>query len=180
MRLSIGECVIRDWSLADAPAIARHANNPKVAAQLRDGFPHPYGVEDATGFLQRVCATEPRMVFAIATPDEAVGSIGLMPGEDVHRFCAEMGYWLAEPFWGRGIVTRAIEALTEWAFDELGLHRIHADHYADNAASARALEKAGYTLEGRALASAVKLGVVKDQLIYARTRPGVHEGLRIR
>lgn len=176
MRLELGECVIRDWSLGDAAALARHANNPRIAAQLRDRFPHPYRMSDARAFLEKVCASEPRTAFAIATPEEAIGSIGLFVGEDVHRFCAEMGYFLAEPYWGRGIVTRAIEALTEWAFAELGLHRIHADPYADNPASARALEKAGYLLESRARASAVKKGVVKDQLVYAKIRPGIHEG----
>ena len=179
MRLEIGECVIRDWVTGDEEALARYANNPRIAGQLRDRFPHPYGIEDAQAFIERANAAEPRGIFAIATPEEAIGSIGLFPGADVHRFTAEMGYWIAEPYWGRGIVTRAIVAMTRWGFEELGLHRIHADVFSGNDASIRALEKAGYTLEGRSRASVVKRGVVRDQLIYARIREGIQEGLTL-
>jgi ribosomal-protein-alanine N-acetyltransferase len=106
-------------------------------------------------------------VFAIATGTEAVGSIGLMLGQDVHRYTAELGYWLAEPYWGRGIVTLAVLAMVEYAFGELGLHRVHAEPYAPNLASARVLEKAGFRLEGRMRASAFKDGRIVDQLLYA-------------
>jgi len=119
----------------------------------------------------QVTAADPRTVFAIASPTEAIGSIGLMLGADVHRFTAELGYWLAEPFWGQGIMTRAVQAMVEFAFAELKLHRVRAEPYAANPASARVLEKAGFLLEGRLRASACKEGRVLDQLLYARVNP---------
>ena len=167
MYREIGKAVLRDWRVEDAPAIVKYGNNRKVWANLRDGFPHPYRLGDAEAFVDRVNAAEPRTVFAIATETEAIGAIGLMIGADVHRYTAEMGYWLGEPFWGRGIMTRAVRSLTEWAFDTLGLHRISAEPYATNPGSHRVLEKAGFACEGRRRCSAFKNGKVVDQLIYS-------------
>ena len=113
---------------------------------------------------------DPRTVFAIATADEVIGCIGQMPGEDVHRFSAEMGYWLAEPFWGRGIMSEAVERFTEYAFAEFGLNRIFAEPYVGNEASARVLEKAGYVCEGVMRANVLKDGKVMDQYLYAKVR----------
>jgi RimJ/RimL family protein N-acetyltransferase len=171
--MEIGDCCVRDVFAGDAPAIARYANNRKIWANLRDGFPHPYGLKDAEAFVARVVSEDPRNIFAIATATEAIGAIGLMPGKDVHRHSAEMGYWLAEPFWGRGITTRAIMAVTEYAFEERGLHRVFAEPYAPNRASCRALEKAGFALEGIMRANVVKDGRVLDQYLYARVNPSL-------
>ena len=167
MQRQIGDYWLRDWRGEDAPALARYADSRKIWSNLRDAFPHPYRLEHARDFIQRVGAASPRTVFAMATAEEAIGSIGLMPGRDVHRFTAELGYWLAEPFWGRGIVTQAVRAMVQYAFGELGLHRVHAEPYATNPASARVLEKAGFRLEGRLRASAFKEGRIVDQLLYA-------------
>jgi ribosomal-protein-alanine N-acetyltransferase len=167
MRGQIGDCWLRDWREEDAPALARYADNRQIWSNLRDAFPHPYRPEHAGEFIRRVSAASPRTVFAIATDSEAIGSIGLMPGQDVHRYTAELGYWLALPYWGRGIVTAAVRAMVEYGFRELGLHRVFAEPYAGNAASARVLEKAGFTLEGRLRASAFKDGKILDQLLYA-------------
>jgi len=163
---------LRDWAVQDAPAIVKYANNPKIAANLRDAFPHPYAFPDAEDFLKRALASDPRVMFAIATPQEAIGSIGLSPGKDVHRRTAELGYWLAEPFWGRGIVAAAVNAVVGYAFDSLGLVRVYAEPYAPNRASARVLEKAGFQLEGIMRSSVVKTGKLLDQLLYARIREG--------
>ena len=102
MRIEIGQYMIRDWEYDDASAIVKYADNPKIAANLRDGFPYPYTLSDANAFLTNVIEKVPRSVFAIAAKDEAIGSIGLMPGKDIHRLTAELGYWLAEPYWIRG------------------------------------------------------------------------------
>jgi RimJ/RimL family protein N-acetyltransferase len=102
MKSLIGDYLLRDWQRTDAPAITQYANNPKIAANLRDGFPHPYGPSDAEAFLARAMAMQPPTFFAIASETEAIGSIGLMLGQDVHRLTAEMGYWLAKPFWDGG------------------------------------------------------------------------------
>jgi len=170
MQIRIGACWLREWRVQDAPALARYADNRRIWLALRDAFPHPYRLEHAREFIRRAGQADPQTLFAIATDGEAIGSIGLTPGRDVHRYTAELGYWLAEPYWGRGIVTRAVQALVGYAFGPLGLRRVHADPYAGNIASARVLEKAGFRLEGRMRASAFKDGQVVDQLLYAILR----------
>ncbi len=167
MLIELGGCVLRDWRAEDAPALAGYANNRKIWCNLRDRFPHPYCLEDARIFIAGALSERPRRVFAIATPEEAIGSIGLMPNEDVHRFTAELGYWLAEPFWGKEIMTRAVRALVKHAFHEMKLQRIYAEPYATNPASARVLEKAGFVLEGILHASVFKNGQALDQDLYA-------------
>lgn len=169
MNADIGDYVVRDVRLQDAPSMAAYGDNPRVAANLRDGFPHPYRLEDAESFLDLMMQQEPRTVFAIATESEAIGVIGLTLGEDVHRFTAELGYWLGEPFWGRGIMTDAVRVVVEHGFSELGLLRIYAEPYAGNVGSARVLEKAGFELEGRMRANVFKDGRILDQLLYSVT-----------
>jgi len=173
MEIEFGEYVIRDWAFKDAPAIVRHANNRKVATWLRDRFPFPYRPADANAFLTVVCRQDPRTVFAIATRDEAIGGIGLDFGDDVHRFSAELGYWLGEPFWGRGIMSDAVRRFTTWAFGHLEVHRISAAVFDGNVASVRVLEKAGFEREGRMRAGVFKNGRVLDQLLYARIKEGI-------
>jgi len=165
---AIGKYMIRDWCEEDAASIAKYANNKKIWINLRDAFPHPYTMVTAKAFLSNAMRMNPRLYFAIASDHEAIGSIGLMPGNDVHRFTAELGYWLAEPFWGKGIMTNAVRALSEYAFGELGLHRIFAEPYTTNAASARVLEKSGFALEGVIRASVFKDGRILDQYLYAK------------
>jgi len=172
MELKLQSCVIRSWSLDDARAVQRYANNRKIWANLRDGFPHPYSVADAEGFLGRVIDEKPTTTFAIAIPSEAIGCIGLQMGSDVHRKTAELGYWLGEPFWGRGIMSEAVAALTHWAFATLDLNRIYSEPFASNQPSARVLEKAGFVLEGRLRANIFKDNQRMDSLIYALVRDG--------
>jgi len=138
---------------------------------LRDRFPHPYTLEDAVAFLGVATIQQPIGDFAIATADEAIGGIGLQRQSDVHRLSAEIGYWLGEPFWGRRIATRAVRAMTEWAFATTSLERIFACVFATNPASARVLTNAGYQFEGRLRRAVVKDGRILDQLVYAALRP---------
>lgn len=167
MQQSIGDYVLRDWRRDDAPSIARYANNRKIWLNLRDGFPHPYNRQHAEKFIARALQSIPTTLFAIATHDEAIGSIGLMLGADVHRFSAELGYWLAEPFWGRGIMTGAVKCVTAYAVEALGLHRVFAEPYTNNVASAKVLEKAGFVCEGIMQSSAFKDGTICDQFLYS-------------
>lgn len=167
MNAAIGGYTVRDVRIQDAPSMAAYGDNPRVAANLRDVFPHPYHLEDSERFLQSVTEQEPRTVFALATEYEAIGVIGLTLGEDVHRFTAELGYWIGEPFWGRGIMTDAVRVVVEYGFSELGLLRIYAEPYAGNLGSARVLEKAGFELEGLMRANVFKDGLVRDQFLYA-------------
>ena len=160
--------------MEDAPALVKYADNRKIWLNLRDGFPHPYRLQDAQDFIRHSNASVPKTVYAIATETEAIGSIGLMLGRDVHRFTAEMGYWLAEPFWGKGIMTRAVKAMAAYAIGDLLLHRISAVPYAANSASARVLEKAGFKREGTLRCSAFKDGKIVDQVLYSLVKPKVH------
>ena len=170
MYREIGQYIIRDWQIEDAPSIAKYANNRKIWMNLRDAFPYPYSLRDAESFISRVIEANPITVFAIANPSKAIGSIGLMPGKDVHRHTAELGYWLAEPFWGQGIMTQAVKSLTAYAIRDLKLHRIFAEPYTTNPASARVLEKAGFICEGILRSNVFKDGKVLDQFIYCCIR----------
>src|SRR5581483_6287934 len=147
MQLETSRCILRTPTCADAPSLAKHANNRKVWLNVRDLFPHPYTVSDAEKWIERVASEEPAYSFAIVAGGEAVGGIGLKRGVDVERVTAEFGYWLGEEFWGRGIATEAVKAITDYGFSQLGLVRIFAIPLANNVASSRVLEKAGYEKE---------------------------------
>lgn len=161
---------LRPWRMEDAAAVAKYANNRAIWLNLRDGFPHPYGLENARNFLAVSIDQHHDTFYAIATPEEAIGSIGITILSDVHRLTAELGYWLAEPYWGRGIMSEAVRAFTDFAFERFGLVRIFAEPYARNDASCRVLEKAGFTLEGRLRCAAIKDGVLTDMFLYARIK----------
>ena len=169
MRIELEKCTIRSFRADDDEAIARQANNRKIWRNLRDGFPHPYSIEDARRFLEMVAAQDPETFFCIAVDDQAIGSMGYSLQADVQRFTAEIGYWVAEEFWGRGIATQALEALTRYAIATHKLQRVCATPYQWSTASCRVLEKAGFLLEGRMRSSAFKDGQVIDQLLYAYT-----------
>lgn len=169
MKLYLSNATVRRWRLGDAPTMTRHANNPRVARNLRDSFPYPYNIVDAHRFLEAVAAQEPETFFCIAVQDEPVGGIGFTIHDDVERFSAEIGYWLSEQHWGRGIVVEALQAVTAHAMDNHGLHRLYATPYAWNDASARVLVKAGYVFEGRLRCSVFKEGRLVDQLLYSYT-----------
>lgn len=173
MNLKVGKYIIRDWRIDDAPSIAKYANNQKIWINLRDGFPYPYQLSDAENFLSKIAQQNPRTVFAIANDKEAIGSIGLMFGGDVHRFTAEMGYWLAEPFWNKGIMSEVVSRFTDFAFEKFELNRIFAEPYKGNTASVRVLEKAGFVFEGTLRASVFKDEKVLDQFVYAKIRQGI-------
>jgi RimJ/RimL family protein N-acetyltransferase len=167
VQFALKTCVVRSWRTSDADSLARHANNRKIWINLRDAFPHPYTPRDARDFIRSVLQRTPETLFAIAVNDEAVGGIGFVLHPDVERVSAEIGYWLAEPFWGRGIVTDALVAMTGHAVEAHALTRIYAVPFAWNTASCRVLEKAGYVLEARLRHSAIKDGQLIDQMQYA-------------
>jgi RimJ/RimL family protein N-acetyltransferase len=167
MKLKLKTCTVRSWEWRDREAIVRHANNRKVSINLRDRFPYPYTDRDARNWLDAVIGLEPETNFAIDVADEAVGGIGYTRQFDVDRRSAEIGYWLGESFWGRGIATEALIAVTDHAFANHDLCRLYAHVFEWNNASARVLEKAGYVFEGRMRKSVTKEGQTIDQLIYA-------------
>ena len=152
------------------PALVKYADNRNIWLNLKDRFPNPYREADAQKWIERASAQQSELTYAIASNEEAIGGIGLQLQHDVHRRSAEIGYWLGEPFWGQGIATKALAALTEYAFVNLGLIRLYASVFEWNPASARVLEKAGYTYEGRLRKSVTKDGKTIDQLLYAIVR----------
>jgi ribosomal-protein-alanine N-acetyltransferase len=168
MDMKLSRCTVRSWKKEDADSVARYANNRKIWMNLRDAFPHPYSISDARRFIDLCQSKDPETYFCIAGGDEAIGSIGFVMLTDVARFSAEIGYWLGEPFWGRSIMTEALNAVTRYAISAHGLNRVFALPFEWNQASVRVLEKAGYTLEGRLHKSAFKDGQVIDQFLYAR------------
>jgi len=170
MLLELSDVKVRSWHKDDLKALVRHANNPKIAANLRDQFPHPYTRREGIDFLEYAQTQEPECSFAIEYGDEAVGGVGFLIGRDIARISAEMGYWLSEEFWGQGIATRAVTAMSDWAFENYKLTRVFAMAFAHNAASIRVLEKAGFEREGMLRRSAVKNGVVVDQVLFAKVR----------
>lgn len=166
------EFVLRPWRENDIISVAKHADNKKIADNLRDAFPHPYRYEDAAAYV-RSCLDAPeerQYVRAIEVNGEAVGSIGIFLGEDVCCKSAEIGYWLAEEYWGNGIMSRAIRLLCDEAFARYDLVRIYAQPFAHNIGSKRALQKAGFELEGVLRRSIYKNGKVFDSCMYALLR----------
>ena len=170
MQLTLTQCTIRPWRLDDAESLVRHANNRKIWIALRDNFPHPYGIDDAHTFLKAITNSEPVTLFCVEVDGEAVGGIGIRIGADVHRQTAELGYWLGEEFWRGGIMTEAVGAFTDFCFENFQLRRIYAEPFANNPASARVLEKAGFSFEGRLKNHVLKDGKLLDSLLYARTK----------
>jgi RimJ/RimL family protein N-acetyltransferase len=169
MRLRLDRLTIRSWRIDDAPHIAPLANNRAIWRNLRDRFPHPYTVADAEAFIAASLAREPEAQFAITLEDAAIGSIGLIPGTDIYRRSAEFGYWLGEPYWGRGYASEAIRGVSDWALEHLGLARLYAMVFTWNPASARALEKGGFVRESTARCAAFKDGELVDEWVYAKT-----------
>src|SRR2546428_10547500 len=177
MELQCGVCLLRTWRKSDAGPIARHANDREVWLNLRDLFPHPYNTAHAVAYIRSVTAQTPTRSFVIVVADEPVGGIALRLGEDIERYSAEIGYWSGRAYWGRGIMTAAVGAVTAYAFASLGLLRVFALPFSDNAASVRVLEKAGYVREGLLRCSAIKAGRIHDQYLYAAVRPNASHDL---
>jgi [ribosomal protein S5]-alanine N-acetyltransferase len=169
MELKLMRCALRPWRVGDEASLVRHANNRRVWRNL-SRLPHPYTTADADAWISRASAQSPPTDFAIAVQDEAVGGIGVEIGRDVFYRSAEIGYWLGEPYWGLGIATEALRAMTEYAFTTFDLCRLHAGVFEWNPASMRVLEKAGYALEARHRKNVTKDGETIDRLVYALVR----------
>jgi RimJ/RimL family protein N-acetyltransferase len=167
LRIRLPSCELRPWQPADASSLQRHADNPRVAGMLTDRFPHPYTAEHADAWIALNQRREPPTNFAIVVDGAAVGGIGIELRNDVNRRSAEIGYWLGEPYWGRGIATDAVRAMTQYALATFDVCRLAAHVFDGNVASARVLEKAGYLLEGRLRRSIYKGGRMLDERLFA-------------
>jgi RimJ/RimL family protein N-acetyltransferase len=169
MRLDCGRCLLRPWSAGDEASLVRHANDRDVWRNLRDQFPHPYTPADAEGWIGFASSQARPTSLAIEVESQAVGGISLRLHDDVERVSAEIGYWLGRAFWNRGVMTAAVRAMTEYGFQQFALTRIYAVPFAANSASHRVLDKAGYAREGVLRRSAIKDGIVTDQVLFAIT-----------
>jgi len=164
------DVVLRELMDFDIPKLAEYANNKKVFNNLRDAFPHPYSLEDAQRFKAMIDRQDQKTIFAIEYRGEYAGNIGLHLATDVYRKSAEIGYFIGEPFWNRGITTRAVHLITEWGFNNLDIVRIFTGVFAFNMASQRVLEKCGFTREAIFSKAIFKNGVICDEVRYAKIK----------
>jgi ribosomal-protein-alanine N-acetyltransferase len=175
MKISFENGILRPWEIEDAPQLAVIANNKKVADNLRDAFPFPYSIEDAYKWLDIVLPiNDPPRYFAVIVSKKLAGSIAIVTKEDIYRKNVEIGYFLAEEQWGKGIITNAIKAITAYAFSEFDIERVYAEPFADNPGSRRALEKAGFRCEATFRNNVIKNGIIKDSCIYAVLKEDFH------
>ena len=170
MRLELSQCVLRPWHRDDVAALVRHANNRNIWRNVRDRFPYPYTQEAAEMWVNIANNNPYEPALAIEVNGEAVGGIGLIFGQDIDRRSAEIGYWLGEAYWGRGIITEAVQSLTAYAFEQFDLARIWACVFEWNPGSMRVLEKAGFNCEGTLRKAATKDGQTIDVVMYAIVR----------
>ena len=163
---------IRKWQKTDAPELAKALFNKKVQDNLRDGLPYPYTEENALEYIESIQKADENdvFVFAVVADGKVVGNVGVERQKNVHRLTAELGYYLDEEYWGKGIMTEAVKELCAYVFDVSDIVRIFAVTYADNVASCRVLEKAGFLSEGVLKKAAIKNGVIKDLKTYALLR----------
>ena len=166
------KCIIRKWRLSDAADLAAALSNPKVLNNLRDGLPYPYTQRDAEAYIRAMLSADEdsSFAFAITVDDRCIGSIGAFRQGNIHRRTAELGYYLAEEYWGRSLMTQAIGKLCRWVFENTDILRIYAEPFSYNTGSCRALEKAGFRYEGLLKNNAVKNGKLLDMKLYALTR----------
>lgn len=162
-------CKLRKWRLADAAELAAALDNKNVQDRLRDGLPYPYTARDGADYISAMLAADESdtFAFAVTVDDRVVGGIGAFRQGNIHRRSAELGYYLAEEYWGRGIMTDAVRQLCAHVFSATDVLRIYATVFADNPASCRVLEKAGFQCEGTLRRSAVKNGRILDLRLYA-------------
>jgi [ribosomal protein S5]-alanine N-acetyltransferase len=170
MRIKCDNCVLREWKPSDLESLVENANNYHIAINMRDLFPYPYTLEDGEKWIETTSDEEKNCFMAITLDDMAVGGIGLNLGEDIERISAEVGYWLGEKYWGRGITSSALKGILEYGFNDLGLERMYAKPLEHNIASRKVLEKNGFKMEGIMEKSVIKEGKIFNQALYAVTK----------
>lgn len=165
-------CKIRKWKLSDAKDLASVISNKKIQDNLRDGLPYPYTEQDATDYISAMLSEDENktLAFAITIDNKAIGSIGAFRQKNIHRHTAEIGYYIAEEYWGKGLMTEAVKQICSYIFDKSNIVRIYAEPFSYNKASCRVLEKAGFLYEGTLRSNAIKNGKTIDMLIYSRLK----------
>ena len=161
---------LRSWKISDLDSLVKYANNKDIAKYMTDKFPFPYEDSNGRAFIEFATKDDPIHIFAIDIDGQAVGGIGIHPQDDIRRKNAELGYWLAEPFWGKGIISSAIKQIIDFAFETYDIDRVFACPFGTNSASQKVLEKNNFILEGKFEKSLIKNGELEDELIYAVRR----------
>jgi RimJ/RimL family protein N-acetyltransferase len=167
-KLTNENVTLREFTPDDIYRLAELADNPKIAVNLRDGFPNPYTIADAENFFEKYAEQESSLVLAIEYNGEYVGNIGLHKASDVYRLSAEIGYFLGEPYWNLGIMTKAIPLICDYGFKNLDIVRIHAGIFEFNTASMRVLEKCGFKKEAVCKMAIIKQGKIYDEVRYVK------------
>jgi len=161
---------LRPWNISDLDNLVKYANNWNIAKNMTDQFPYPYSEKDGKAFIEMATKDNPIHIFAIDVDGQAVGGIGIHPQGDIHRKNAELGYWLAEPFWGQGIISNSIKSIVDFAFETYAINRVFARPYGTNIASQKVLEKNNFVLEGKFDQVLIKDNNLLDELVYAIRR----------
>lgn len=166
------KCEIREWRISDAPQLAKALSNKKILDNLRDGLPYPYTVKDAENYITEMLNADKNSVFAFAITvnDVAIGSIGVFRCNNIHYRTAELGYYISEEYWGKGITTEAVKKTSRYVFENSDVIRIFTEPFSHNLASCRVLEKAGFQLEGILKSNAEKNGKIVDMKMYSLVR----------
>jgi [ribosomal protein S5]-alanine N-acetyltransferase len=170
MELIKGDIKLRKFNKSDCTRMAELANNENISRNLRDGFPHPYTLQHAEEFIERCMALDPPTIFAIEYKGEYVGNIGLLKGNDVYRKSAEVGYFIGEEYWNKGIASAALQLACDYAFRNLDVVRVHAGVYEHNLASQKVLEKCGFVKEGIFAKAVFKQEKYWNEVRYAKLR----------
>lgn len=160
---------IRKWELSDAKDLALALSNKEIQNNLRDGLPYPYTEQDGKDYISAMLSANKNetFAFAVTADNNVIGSIGVFRQENIHKRTAELGYYIAQEYWGKGIMTKAVKQICEYVFDSSDIIRIYAEPFAHNSASCRVLEKAGFQYEGTLRSNAVKKGKVIDMKMYS-------------
>lgn len=167
------EVSLRRLDKSDIGRLAELANNKKIWDNVRDYFSHPYSVQDAEKFIEMISMEDPPATFGIRFKGELAGVAGLVGQSDVYRLNAEIGYWIGEPFWGKGIASKAVNLLTSYGFEKLGLERIYSGIFDYNKASKRVLEKCGFQFEGVFERAIIKNGQILDEFRYSKLKEDI-------
>lgn len=166
MKIPFDKYCFRSFEDNDAEAIVKHANNREVSKYMRDSFPYPYSKTNAVRWIDFVKKNYFTLSFALADETELIGGIGAMPQTDVHRFSAEVGFWLGQSHWNKGIIKKALPLFCNYIFTNFDFNRLTANVFQGNEASKKVLEKNGFVLEGTLRKNVFKENKFVDHFIY--------------
>ncbi|MFQ6791467.1 MAG: GNAT family N-acetyltransferase [Thomasclavelia sp.] len=165
-------CVLKKWDLSDAKDLVKILSDKRILDNLRDGIPYPYTLQDGKEFITSILQANENntFAFAITIDNKVIGSITVFRQENIHNKTGELGYYLAREYWGKGIMTKAVNQICEYVFNNSDIIRIYAEPFAYNIGSCRVLEKSGFHYEGTLRKNAIKNGKILDMKMYSRLK----------